>query len=76
MMAEGINRNSTHFRIFTSHIVFGNESLNLVAHGVVDRPLASDRGPPRSFRTTTSFKQRATIVRSNATHLSRTLSSG
>jgi hypothetical protein len=73
MMAEGINRNSTHFRIFTSQIVLRDVGLNLIAHGLVYRHLSSDRGATCSFGTATSFEQRPAIVRRNATQLGRTL---
>jgi len=76
MMAKRIDCNATHFRIFASHVVFGDKSLNFIAHGVVDRQLARDRGATRSFRTTTSFKQRTTIAPCNLTHRNGALAFG
>jgi hypothetical protein len=72
MIAERIDCNATHFRIFTGEIVFRDERLDLIAHGLVDCDLTCDRGTTRRFRTTTSFKYCATIARCNATQLSRT----
>jgi len=69
MMAEGIDRNSTHFRIFTSQIVLRDKSLNLIAHRFVDCHLARDCSTACSFGTTTGFKQRASAPASNATQL-------
>jgi hypothetical protein len=76
MVAECIDRNSTHFGIFTSDIVFRDIRLNLTAHRLVDSHLPRDCSSTRGFRTTTSFHQRTTIARSNGTEFRRTLTLG
>jgi len=76
VIAERVDCDATDFGIFTSNIVFGDEGLNLIAHGLVERYLAGDRGTTRSFRTTTSFEYRPTIARRNTTQFSRTLAPG
>ena len=61
--------------VFAGEIVLRNKCLNLIPHCLVDRHLARDRGSTRGFRTTTSFQDRTTIARGNATQFRRTLTS-
>jgi hypothetical protein len=73
VIAERVDRNPTHFGIFTSQIVLGDVSLNFIAHRLIDCHLARDCSTTSRFRTTTSFKDCATVTRRNLTHRSRTL---
>jgi hypothetical protein len=73
MIAECVNRNTSDFRIFSGKIVLGDERLDLVAHGLIERDLSCDRGPARCFRAASCFENGATISSRNATQLSRAL---
>jgi hypothetical protein len=68
VVAQRVNGNSANFRIFTSRVVFRNELLNLVTHCVLTR----NRGQPGSFCTTSSFKNRSSMTRFDATQFCST----
>jgi hypothetical protein len=76
MVAEGVNRNATHFRIFTAEIILRDKRLDLIPHGFIDCHLACNRSAARGFGTTASFQQRAPIMAFNATHFCCTLTPG
>jgi hypothetical protein len=76
MVAQRINRNSPHFRIFTRQIVLRDKRLNFITHRFVDCHLSSDCSTACRFGTTTSFEQRASIPSGNTTQLRRTFTPG
>jgi hypothetical protein len=76
MIAERVNRDATHFRIFTTQIVLPDKRLDLIAHGLINSHLARDRSAACGFGTTACFEQRTAIPTGNATHLSSTFAPG
>jgi hypothetical protein len=76
VIAECVNRNPAHFRIFSTEIVFRDEGLDFVAHGLVDGHLSSDCRTACSFGTTSCFEQRTAISTFNTTQFSSTLAFG
>jgi hypothetical protein len=61
VIAKRAHCDTTNFGIFTSQIVFRDHRLNLIAHCLVDRHLASDCRTTSGFRPAASFGQRATM---------------
>jgi hypothetical protein len=76
MITERVNRNATHFRIFTNQIILRDKRLDFIAHRLVDCHLSRDRGAASSFGTTASLEQRTPIPTGNTTHLGGTFSLG
>jgi hypothetical protein len=62
-MTERVKRYASNFRILTSEIIFCDERLNFIAHGFINRHLASDCGATRGFRTPAGFENGAAITR-------------
>jgi hypothetical protein len=71
-MAEGIDSNSSHFRIFTCHVVLLDQLLHFISH----RVFAGDSGEPGCFSTSASFKDRTSMTGFNSSKLSGAFPSG
>jgi hypothetical protein len=56
MVAESIDRDPAHLRIFTRDIVASNHPLNFIAQRFVQSTLTSDRSSARSLGTATRLK--------------------
>jgi hypothetical protein len=76
VIAKSIDRDATHFGIFSCYVVFANECLDLIAHCLIQCALARNRGKPSGFRPTTRFFNGATMTQLNSSQLSGALTFG
>jgi hypothetical protein len=76
VIAERVNSNASHFRIFTSQIILRDKRLHLVAHRFVDCHLSRDCRAACSFGTATSFEEGTPASTGSATHFGGTFSFG
>jgi hypothetical protein len=69
VVAQRVDCYTTDLRVFTGSIISGDHALNFVAKSLVERLLASNRGPPGRFGSTPGFENFASPLRLEATKL-------